>query len=346
MSFDPASAVNTSNNTITLTTAQCAALADGDQVTYNSNSNTAVGGLVNNTVYKVFNKTSTTVQLSQVASNPQAAINLTSVGSGTGHKLTGQTATVDLTKTDGKVKSIEIGEKGFGYTGSQVSVSFTGTAASGQSTTTPVATIGLTSDGELDGDAITISNEGGGFAQLFGTIAANPNATKISKIRVLGPSQKNFRTAPTVVFPQPDAKDADGNLLSTNVTATAVFTLDSNGLITSGDITPSNPGLGYTRDPIVTLESGAQNELRARNQKEILILSLNHNMTNIHNGFNHDNFQTIINNGYKQRKGDFYGTPRLFNSNQQISFLGGVEIQNVDSNNINKYNTRTFVEIE
>ena len=345
MTFNPGSAVNTSNNTITLTTAQCAALADGDQVTYNSNSNTAVGGLTNNTAYKVFNKTSTTVQLSEVDSDPQAAINLSSVGSGTGHKLTGQTATVDLTKTDGKVKSIEIGEKGFGYTGSQVSVSFTGTAASGQSTTTPVATIGLTSDGELDVDDITISNEGGGFAQLFGTIPANPNATKISKINILGPSQKNFRTAPTVVFPQPDAKDSDGNLLGTNVTAAGTFTIDADGLITGSTVT--NAGLGYTRDPIVTLQSGAQNELRARNQKEILILSLNHNMTNIHNGFNHDNFQTIINNGYKQRKGDtFYSSHRLFSSNQQISFLGDVEIQNVDSNNINKYNTRTFVEIE
>ena len=70
-------------------------------------------------------------------------------------------------------------------------------------------------------------------------------------------------------------------------------------------------------------------------------------MTNIHNGFNFDNFRTIINNGYKQRKGDtFYSSHRLFSSNQQISFLGDVEIQNVDTNNINKYNTRTFVEIE
>ena len=55
---------------------------------------------------------------------------------------------------------------------------------------------------------------------------------------------------------------------------------------------------------------------------------------------------TIKNNGYKQRKADFYDTPRLFNSNQQISFLGDVEIQNVDPTNINNNNIRTFVEIE
>lgn len=342
MTFNPGSAVNTSNNTITLTTPQLAALADGDQVTYNSNSNTAVGGLVNNTTYFVRDKTSTTIKLA--ATNGGTAISLTSAGSGTGHKLTGQTATVNLSKTDGKVKSIEIGEKGFGYTGGPLSVSFTGTAQDGVTPVNPVATIGLTSDGELNVDAITISNEGGGFAQLFGTIPANPNATKISKINILGPSQKNFRTAPGVIFPQPDAKDSDGNLLSTNVTATGTFTIDSDGLITGSTVT--NPGLGYTTDPTVTLESGAQNELRANNQKEILILSLNHNMTNILNGFNFDNFRTIINNGYKQRKGDFYDTHRLFSTNQQISFLGDVEIQNVNPTNINNSNTRTFVEIE
>ena len=69
-------------------------------------------------------------------------------------------------------------------------------------------------------------------------------------------------------------------------------------------------------------------------------------MTNILNGFNFDNFRTIINNGYKQRKGDFYDTHRLFSTNQQISFLGDVEIQNVNPTNINNSNTRTFVEIE
>ena len=57
-------------------------------------------------------------------------------------------------------------------------------------------------------------------------------------------------------------------------------------------------------------------------------------------------YLSIINNGYKQRKGHFYDTPRLFNSNQQISFLGDVEIQNVDPTNINNNNIRTFVEIE
>jgi len=209
-----------------------------------------------------------------------------------------------------------------------------------------VATIGLTSDGELDLDAINITNRGAGFNQLFATVPANPNATKIAKIKVFGPSQKNFRTAPGITIPAPDAVDAEGVLLTTNVQAVASFTLDSDNFISLRDLTPSNPGLGYTKDVSVNLASGAANELRANNQKEILILSLNHEMTNIHNGFNNDNFRTIINNGYKQRKGEFYTTPRLFNSNQQISFLGDIEIQNVNPTNINNSNTRSFVEIE
>ena len=342
MTFNPSSAVSISNNTITLSSAQAAALEDGDQVTYNSGGGGSIGGLTTTTTYKIFNKQSTTVQLSEINSSPQAAINLTSPGSGTSHTLTGQTATVTFTSENGQVKAIEINETGFGYSGSSLSVSFNGTAEG--SSTTPVATIGLTSSGELDTDAITISNNGGGFSELFATVPANPNATKIAEVIITGPQQKNFRSAPTLTFSPPTAVDADGVALSSNATASANVSIDGNGLITG--ISSLVPGSGYTTDPIITVNSGTVNELRAANQQEILILSLNHEMTNIHNGFEIDNFRTIINNGYKQRKGDFYDTPRLFNSNQQISFLGDVEIQNVDPTNINNNNIRTFVEIE
>ena len=179
---------------------------------------------------------------------------------------------------------------------------------------------------------------------MFATVPANSNATKIAAVEITGPQQKNFRSAPTLTFSPPTAVDADGVALSSNATASATVDIDGNGLITG--ISGLVPGSGYTTDPIITVNSGTVNELRAANQQEILILSLNHKMTNIHNGFEIDNFRTIINNGYKQRKGDFYDTPRLFNSNQQISFLGDVEIQNVDPTNINNNNIRTFVEIE
>ena len=340
MTFNPSSAVSTSNNTITLSSAQAAALENNDQVTYNSGGGGSIGNLTSGNSFFVVQKSGNTIKLA--SSSGGSAINLSSQGSGTSHTLTGQTATVSFTNENGQVKSIEITEKGFGYSGSSLSVSFSGTAEG--SSTTPVATIGLTSNGELDVDAITISNNGGGFSELFATVPANANATKIAEVEITGPQQKNFRSAPTLTFSPPTAVDADGVALSSNATASANVSIDGNGLITG--ISDLVPGSGYTTDPIITVNSGTVNELRAANQQEILILSLNHKMTNIHNGFGIDNFRTIINNGYKQRKGDFYDTPRLFNSNQQISFLGDVEIQNVDPTNINNNNIRTFVEIE
>jgi len=60
------------------------------------------------------------------------------------------------------------------------------------------------------------------------------------------------------------------------------------------------------------------------------------------------NFRTIINNGYKQRRGtsNFFTSSRLFDSNQTIEFLGSNTLQTIDSTNINKYNTSTFIDIE
>ena len=130
------------------------------------------------------------------------------------------------------------------------------------------------------------------------------------------------------------------------MTATANFTLDSEGEISGVNIT--NGGNGYISDPQVKLGSGANNEARVKDVKETLILSLNHNMTNPLNGFNHENFKTIINNNYIQRKGtdNFYTTPRLYNTNQTIEFLGSKTLQTIDSSDINNNNTSTFVHIE
>ena len=60
------------------------------------------------------------------------------------------------------------------------------------------------------------------------------------------------------------------------------------------------------------------------------------------------NFRTIINNGYKQRKGpeNFFTSPRLYNTNQTIEFLSNNTLESINSSDINKYNTSTFVHIE
>lgn len=81
------------NGFITLGSTNTALLANGDALTYLvAASNTAVGGLANNTTYYVIVANTTAIQLS--ATKGGAAINLASVAAGAqaGHTLTGETA--------------------------------------------------------------------------------------------------------------------------------------------------------------------------------------------------------------------------------------------------------------
>lgn len=89
-SFDPVNAVDQSSDTITLSTH---GLETGDAVEYSKGSvNTAIGGLTDSTTYYVIRVSETQVKLATSAENAEAgtAIDLTSVGSGTGHLLAPQ----------------------------------------------------------------------------------------------------------------------------------------------------------------------------------------------------------------------------------------------------------------
>src|SRR6056300_810126 len=367
--------VNITDNTIKLTTAQQEALPVGSLVTYNTTGG-AIGGLSSapgSNQYYIVSSTGGKVKLS--ATEGGTEIDITGVGSGTDHSFTGETATATATKIDGALEAVSIAEPGFGYA-SAPAVSFSGIDVSGQTGVAPVVTIGIDSKGRLDEDNITIVSEGSNWSNLFGQVAANTNAGQIAEVEAVGFADKNYTTAPTIVFPEPQAKDALGNLLSSNVTATAEFTLDSEGEITGINIT--NAGNGYITDPQVRIGSAVNNEIRVADQQEILDLSLNHNdvpqiitevkvnprqtsgsiMTSTETAVKflpehrvkvvNSNFRTIINNGYKQRKGpeNFFTSPRLFNTNQTIAFLGSNTLETINSNDINKYNTSTFVHIE
>ena len=367
--------VNITDNTIKLTTAQQEALPVGSLVTYNTTGG-AIDGLSSapgSNQYYIVSSTGGKVKLS--ATEGGAEIIFNGVGSGTDHSFTGETATATATKLDGALEAVSIAEPGFGYA-SAPAVSFSGIDVSGQTGVAPVVTIAIDSKGRLDEDNITIVSEGSNWSNLFGQVAANPNAGQIAEVEAVGFADKNYTTAPSIVFPEPQAKDALGNLLSSNVTATAEFTLDSEGEITGVNIT--NAGNGYITDPQVRIGSAVNNEIRVADQQEILDLSLNHNdvdtlitevkvnprqtsgsiMTSTETAVKflpehrvkvvNSNFRTIINNGYKQRKGpeNFFTSPRLYNTNQTLAFLGSNTIETINSNDINKYNTSTFVHIE
>ena len=385
--------VNITDNTIKLTNDEQAALPVGALVTYDSGGGTAISSnpqLVNGTGYYIVSSSGGKVKLSETSGG--TAIDFDGVGSGTSHTFTGVTATATAAKTDGQLETVTIVEPGFGYA-SAPAITFSGIESSLGSGVNPSVTIGITSDGELDNGNITINSSGGGWSNLFATPAANPNAGSIATVSVFGKADKKYTTVPTIVFPQPTAKDAEGNPLSSNQIAVAAFTIASDDVLWTqaeedlerlGDaayqadpntgtppvpeglrvpiiagavkifkgeitgVTITNAGSGYVSDPLVTLGSAVNNEVRVADQQEKLILSLNHHMTNIYNGFGQDNFRTIINNGYLQRKGsnNFYTTARAYNTNQTIEFLGNNTLETIDSSVINKYNTRTFVEIE
>jgi len=404
------SIVSVSNNNITLSAAQKNSWVANDAITYNSGGGTAIGGLVSGTTYFVKTITGNAISLSATAG--AAEINISGVGVGTSHTFTGITATATATKSDGQLESVTIVEPGFGYPQSPLpTISFSGVESSSGSGQNPSVTIGLTSDGSLDKNDITINSVGGGWAQLFATPAGNANAGKIASVKIFGKADKKYKSAPAITFTEPTAKDADGVLLSSNVLATAAFSLDSEGEITNTILTAANGGItnvgnGYTADPIVTLGSAVSNEERVADMPETVIISLNHNDVNnlitqtkvnpkqtsgskrgytLYDGQRFDvakdtldpsgnpdftisqqtpvadkflaehtvkvldpNFRTIINNGYKPRKGttNFFTSARLYNTNQTIEFLGSNTLQTISSNDINKYNTRTFVEIE
>ena len=243
--------INLVDNTIKLTAAQAAVLPVGATVTYNSGGGTSIGGLTSGASYFIMTNVANEVTLQSVLGGTQTDI--TSVGSGTTHSLTGQTAAATATKSDGILTGLEISNTGFGYT-SAPSITFNGVPVSGQSLVSPVVTIGIDALGRLDVDNITITSGGSGYQSMFGFVAANPNHGKLAYIDLAGTGNKNYTSPPSIVIAEPTAKDALGVLLSTNVQAAAEFIFSASTLKT---LELTNGGSGYTSSPTVTISGNA-----------------------------------------------------------------------------------------
>ena len=88
-----ANVVSSANDTITLSSAQVAALEVNDAVTYTNGGGSEDIGLTTATVYYIHSKPSATTDTLKTSVNSNDAINLTVGGSETGHGLQGATAT-------------------------------------------------------------------------------------------------------------------------------------------------------------------------------------------------------------------------------------------------------------
>ena len=108
--------------------------------------------------------------------------------------------------------------------------------------------------------------------------------------------------------------------------------------ITEGEIagyTITNPGLGYTRDPILRIDSGGHNEIRGKDINHILILLLNH----VANAS-----RTRPENNYFNRKGNTYlNSAKRYGANDTLETLAQVQIQSTEITNINNSNVNSFI---
>ena len=238
-----------------------------------------------------------------------------------------KSGTIALTLTSGQLTKVEVLEPGFGYS-SAPAITINGDGSNA------AATIGITASGQLDVDAITITNAGSGYTQMAGSVAANPNVGKLAAIDISALADKNFDVAPTLVFEAPTSLDVNGQPLGTNVTATATLNINSDGEITGTTIT--NAGFGYVVDPTIRIESKVNNEQRAKDLAPILKLNLNHK---------ENNTETLDENRSFNLKAPF-NRQRLFNNNNRIEQIASTQLQNVDSISINRYNVGSNVNEE
>ena len=276
-----------------------------------------------------------------------------------------KSAVLSLTlDTNGTITNVSIANPGFGYpvnpaTKTTVNgqdffagpaITVTGDAISGQT----ISAANITCKVDVDGRVASTTIVGGGanYAAANASVAGNANAGKLinGNIKTSGTiGDKTFANAPVLVIDPPTATDSDGVLLSTNVTATATVQIaaadnlsDENNPIHKGEITGvtvTNPGNGYVVDPVIRFDSPTHSEERAKEVKEILILSLNH----VAGEVGDENFRTLINNNYFNRKGSNFDSHRMFRNGYPISFLSENTIESFPGTVINRYNNKAII---
>ena len=262
----------------------------------------------------------------------------------------------------GVITNVSIANPGFGYPvnpGTKQTiggqdfyagplVTVTGDPIPGQSISNATITCQVDINGRIA--RTTIVSGGGNYVSANASPAANANAGKVTSIKTSGPfGDKTYLQAPVLEIGPPTATDSDGVLLSTNVNATATVQIaaaddlsDEDNPIHKGEITGitiTNQGNGYVIDPVVRFNSPTNIEERAQEVKEILILSLNH----VAGEVGDDNFRTLINNNYFNRKGSNFDSARKFHNGYPISFFSDKTIENLPGTIINRFNNKAII---
>ena len=274
-----------------------------------------------------------------------------------------KSAVLSLTiDSNGTITNVSIAQPGFNYPVNQATkttvngqdffagptITVTGDPIAGQS----ISVANITCKVDVDGRVadVTIVDGGANYAAANAGVAGNTNAGKLNTIKLSGTvGDKTFTNAPLIVIDPPTATDADGNLLLSNVQATATIQIapaddlsDLDNPIHKGEITGvtiTNPGNGYVIDPIIRFDSPTHSEERAKEVKEILILCLNHVATEVGD----ENFTTLINNNYFNRKGSNFDSARKFHNGYPINFFSDKTIENFPGTIINRFNNKAII---
>ena len=251
-----------------------------------------------------------------------------------------KSATLSTTISNaGVIDGVTSVQKGWGYTTAPTTAN-NGLTVTGDGSGAVITT---TLDGNGSIDTITVSNGGSNFTTAYVAVTAAPNVGKIQNLYLSNLADKTYTTAPVLTLEAPTSTDQDGNLLVSNVTATATVQLDAEGEISGFTVT--NVGNGYVLDPKIHVSSPTSSEGRGKEVKEIAIIMLNH-IANIDAGPYSTGFKTIEENNYFNRKENAYYAKKKWRDNYPISFFSSNIIKNTYTTSINSYNVNSTINQE
>jgi hypothetical protein len=151
----------------------------------------------------------------------------------------------------GKVTSVEIADPGFGYATAPTIV-VNGVAQTGQTISQATVTCTIDSDGKIN--SASVGTSGANYSSAFANVSPNPNLSKIANINVTPDTTKKYSTPPLISFDAPTSVDSFGVPLSSNITATGKYVLQSTSV---SRIEMISGGSGYTSQPDVVITGGS-----------------------------------------------------------------------------------------